>query len=187
MKLNKLRRWCRFIHRDLSFLFSGMLIVYAISGIAMNHLKTSSPYFDIEKREYQVDLPNLNDSLITKEYVVDNYLKEIDQVDNYTKHYFPQKNTLKVFLKGGSNLEVDLETNQVVYEELKPRYIVGAFTKLHYNPTKLWTWFADIFAICLIIITITGLLMVKGKHGLIGIGGVELIIGIIVPLLFILL
>lgn len=45
--------------------------------------------------------------------------------------------------------------------------------------------FSDIFAACLIVITITGLVMVKGKKGLWGRGGIELSVGIAIPLLFI--
>jgi hypothetical protein len=56
-------------------------------------------------------------------------------------------------------------------------------TTLHYNPGKWWTWFADIFAVSLIIITLTGLVMLKGKHGLWGRGGIELLIGIAIPLI----
>ena len=39
--------------------------------------------------------------------------------------------------------------------------------------------------ISLIIITLTGLIMTRGKKGLMGRGGIELIIGIIIPLIFI--
>ena len=30
------RKWSRIIHRDLSFFFAGMILIYAISGIVMN-------------------------------------------------------------------------------------------------------------------------------------------------------
>ncbi len=31
------RKWNRWIHRELGFLFFGMTIIYGISGIALNH------------------------------------------------------------------------------------------------------------------------------------------------------
>ena len=34
---NRLRRWSRNVHRELSFFFSGMLLIYAVSGLVMNH------------------------------------------------------------------------------------------------------------------------------------------------------
>ena len=187
MNINIIRRWSRNLHRDLSYLFTGMLLVYAISGIAMNHLRTRDPHFDIEVQNYTVELPPISSTEINKKYVIENYLQDIDQTANYTKHYFPKPNTLKVFLKGGSNLYVDLETNEVLFEEKIPRHIMSAMAKLHYNPSKLWTIFSDIFSISLIIIILTGIIMIKGKKGLIGIGGIELLIGILIPLAFILL
>ncbi|NLZ94386.1 MAG: peptidase, partial [Bacteroidales bacterium] len=35
----QLRKWSRIIHRDLSFFFSGVIIIYAISGFVLNHKK----------------------------------------------------------------------------------------------------------------------------------------------------
>ena len=43
------------------------------------------------------------------------------------------------------------------------------------------------FAGGLILITLTGLLLVKGSKGLLGRGGIELAAGILVPLLFLLI
>ena len=34
---SSIRKWSRLIHRDLSFFFAGMVLIYAISGIVMNH------------------------------------------------------------------------------------------------------------------------------------------------------
>lgn len=46
---------------------------------------------------------------------------------------------------------------------------------------------ADVLAIGLILITLTGLLIVPGRRGLIGRGGILLLIGLAVPLLFLFL
>ncbi len=184
MPFNKIRRWCRVVHRDLSFFFAGMLLIYAISGIAMNHVRTTNPNYTVEQHHYVVDVTTVDPSEVTKDYVVTHFLDSIGQAEYYTKHYFPEEGKLKVFLKGGSNVVVDLSTGQVVFEEVKPRYVIGAMSRLHYNPGKWWPIFADLFAIGLIIITLTGLVMQKGKHGLWGIGGIELLVGAAIPLLF---
>lgn len=190
MKSNKLgtalRKWSRLIHRDLSFFFSGMVLIYAISGFVMNHRNTINPNYSVERREYTIseELPaqaNLQKADVLK------LLAPLDEEDNYTKHYFPQAGQMKVFLKGGSSLVVDLSTRQAVYEKLTRRPILSALTRLHYNPGQWWTWFADIFAIGLILITATGLIMLKGPKGLWGRGGIELLAGILVPLLFLFL
>ena len=114
-------------------------------------------------------------------------MERVGVSERYTKHYFPKENRLKVFLKGSSTLEADLISGSVVYESLRRRPLVSQMTTLHYNPGKWWTWFSDAFAIALIVITITGLAMLKGNRGLWGRGGVELLIGIAIPILLSLL
>ena len=52
------------------------------------------------------------------------------------------------------------------------------------SPAQWWTYFADIFAIALIIITLSGIIMLKGNKGIIGRGGIEVIVGILIPILF---
>lgn len=182
-----MRKWFRIIHCDLSFFFSGVIIIYAVSGIMLNHLNSINPNYTVKLHSLQVEgvFPMTKES-VSKSVVID-MLKPIKEYKNYTKHYFPQNDKLKVFIKGGSSLEVDMQSGKAVYEELKKRPIISQFNRLHYNPGKLWTIFSDIFAISLIIITITGIFINKGKKGILGRGGIELLVGIIVPILFMLL
>ena len=78
-------------------------------------------------------------------------------------------------------------SGEAVVERLTRRPVWSALTKLHYNPGSWWTAFADIFGGGLILITLTGLVIVKGPKGLRGRGGVELAAGILLPLLFLLI
>lgn len=189
MKFNKLgsqiRKWSRTLHRDFGYFFSGMILIYAISGFVMNHRDSINPNYTIDVKEFVLDNVPPKDS-ITQDYVL-TLLKPLDEDKNYTKHYFPEDNIMKVFLKGGSNFLLNLSDNSVVYEKLTRRPILGALTKLHYNPGKWWTWFSDIFAFTLIFITLTGIIMVKGNKGVWGRGGIELLLGILIPLLFLFL
>ncbi len=180
----KLRKYLRIIHRDLSYFFSGLVIIYAISGIMLNHRSSINPNYTVKLHEIQAigDYP-LSKDRIDKALVLE-MLKPINESKNYTKYYFPQEQRLKVFLKGGSSLEVDLETGQAEYEALKKRPIISHFNRMHYNPGRAWTIFSDSFAISLIIITLTGIFINKGKKGLWGRGGIELLLGIIIPILF---
>lgn len=188
MKFSKLaqyiRRGSRFLHRELSFFFSGMVLIYALSGVMMNHRDSINPHYSVEKKEYVTDvLPAQAD--MKKEDVL-RLLAPLGEEKHYTKHYFPQPGVLKVFLKGGSSLVVECSSRKAVYENLTRRPIWSALAKLHYNPGRWWTYFADLFAVGLIVITVTGLVMLKGPKGLWGRGGVELLLGIAVPLLFLL-
>lgn len=182
---DNLRRWSRTIHRELSFFLSGMVLIYAISGLFMNHRDTFNPHYSVTRTEQTLsDIPAKEE--MTREDV-EAIMQRLDVGERYVKHYFPEQDELKVFLSNSSSLVVNLTSGQAVYESLKRRQMLSAMTTLHYNPGRWWTWFADLFAIGLIIITLTGAIMLKGRRGLWGRGGIELIAGILLPLLFLLL
>ena len=45
----RFRKACRLLHRDLSFFFAGMVIIYALSGIFMNHRNSINPNVTISR------------------------------------------------------------------------------------------------------------------------------------------
>ena len=182
--MNNVRKISRRVHRDFSFFFAGVILIYAISGIALNHKATFNPNYDISRRTFAIEGTLPSRSNVTEEWVKEHLLRPVDEEQAYTKHYFPQPNTVKVFLKGGSSVVADLTTGQAEYEAFKRRPFFSAVSRLHYNPGRWWTLFSDIFAIALILITITGFTMMKGRKGLIGWGGVELLAGLLFPLAF---
>lgn len=180
------RKWSRYIHRDLSFLFAGMILIYALSGILMNHRKDLNPHYSVSRKEFRISA-DLSDKSKVDEVLVRSLLEPIGEKENYTKHYFPKDGEMKVFLKGGSSLVVDTQTGSAVYERLEHRWLLTDMVKLHYNPGRWWTTFSDIFAVCLVIITITGMVMIKGPKGLWGRGGILFVAGILIPILFLVL
>ena len=113
-----------------------------------------------------------------------NVRRPLGEAGNFTKYYYPEPDLIKVFLKGGSSLVINTRTKDAVYEGVKRRPLISSMVQLHFNPGKWWTWFADAFAVCLIIITVSGIVMIKGPKGLWGRGGIELVAGILIPILF---
>ena len=180
------RKWSRIIHRDVSYLFAGMILIYALSGILMNHRGDLNPHYSVLLHEYKVTT-DLSDKNRVDKALVLTLLEPWGETENYTKHYFPKEGQMKVFLKGGSSLVVNTRTGDAVYESLKRRLLLSDMVKLHYNPGRWWTTFSDTFAVCLILITLTGLVMVKGPKGFWGRGGILFIIGLLVPVLFLVL
>lgn len=178
-----LRRWCRVIHRDLSFFFAGIILIYAVSGIVMNHKNSINPHYTVTRTEYKI-AEDLSDKSRVNEETVKALLEPLGEEKNFTKYYYPKPDRIKVFLKGGSSLVVDTQSGDAVYESVKRRPLISSMVQIHYNPGRWWTWFADAFAVCLIIITLSGLVMNGGSKGLWGRGGIELIAGILVPILF---
>lgn len=181
------RKWSRILHRDLSYFFSGIIIIYAVSGITLNHKRDFNAEYAVSRTTFVVSssFPQAPDQITRKEAL--GLLQSVGVPENqYAKHYFPETNQLKIFIKGGSSVVVDLNKGEGIYESLKKRPLISAFNRLHYNPGRWWTLFADIFAVSLLVITLTGLLLLKGRKGLWGRGGLELLGGILFPLVFIL-
>lgn len=182
----KFRKICRVVHRDLSYFLTGIILVYAISGLVLNHKDSFNPDYSIDRIEFSVSesfpksAGNINEELISKE------LELIKRSAPVMKFYAPKPNEVKVFIKGGSSMLINLSDRSAVYESIKKRPFFSQINWLHFNP-KGWTIFADLVAIGLILITLTGIFMNKGKHGLWGRGGIEVIIGILIPILFIFL
>lgn len=179
-----IRKWSRTIHRDLSYFFSGILLVYVISGFMLNHKDDFNSDYSISIHKYSMpDYFPTRKSEITNKSVI-NLLEKWNETENYAKHYFPNDNEIKVFLKGGSLMTVNLSERLIQYESIKKRTFLSALNRLHYNPSLAWTIFSDIFLISMFIIIISGLIMVKGKYGILGRGGIELAIGIVLPFIF---
>lgn len=182
----KLRKLNSVLHRDLGYLFFGMCIIYAISGIALNHLRDFNPNYVIKKYEITLNEKVAPDE-VTKEWVL-SLLDDLDLNKEYKKHYFPSSSILKVFLNHG-NVEVSLETGQGTMETIRKRPVLNQFNFLHYNPGVLWKWFSDIFCAGLVIIAISGLFIIRsGKNSIKGWKGAGYtIIGIIIPLILFLM
>ena len=177
-------KWNRVLHRDLGYFFVGMIIIYAISGIALNHKGDFNPSYSIEHRE--IIYKELSIQTATRENI-EKCLASIDSEIKYKSHYFPQTGIIKIFLKGGGTVMLDTRTHQGLLERHIKRPILFEFNFLHYNPGKLWTWFSDLFCLALIFLAISGLFILKGKRGIKGRGAWLTAAGIIAPLLFLIL
>ena len=182
MRLNW-RKWNRVLHRDLGFFFFGMTIIYAVSGIALNHLADWNPNYIVSHEAVQWQLTS---SEKPDSPTVIQFLERCGEEGNYKTHYFPDSTRLKIFLKGGS-IDIDLSTGDGILEKLQRRPLFFQMNFLHYNPKRLWTLFSDVFCVALFLIAVTGLFIIKGKKGISGRGAVLTAIGIFIPVVFLLI
>ncbi len=184
MKINW-RKINNVLHRDVGYFFVGMTIIYSLSGIALNHIDDWDPNYKIENKSVHVDAKMLSSSMSSAEasQLID-HLKVNKKVK---KHYYPNPQALKVFLHGGS-LTINTRTGNGFLETVDRRPIFYEVNYLHYNHTKfLWTWFSDIFAGGLILLAFTGLFVLRGKNGLKRRGVWFVLVGILIPLGFLML
>ena len=70
-------------------------------------------------------------------------------------------------------------------ESNAPRRVLHELNQLHLNePKRVWTYVADLYALSLILLAITGLFVLKGKYGITGRGGWLTAVGALIPLGF---
>jgi hypothetical protein len=173
------------LHRDVGYFFFGMSIIYALSGIALNHIADWDPNYDIQNKTIFVDPASLAPSMTSGEIKI--LLNQIDVDKKIKKHYYPNSRTLKVFLQGGS-LTINIGSGKGTLETVDRRPIFYEVNYLHYNHSKfLWTWFSDLFAGGMILLAITGLFVLRGKNSFRKRGVWFVLIGVLIPLGFLLI
>ncbi len=157
----KLRRWNVAWHRDLGYFFSSLIIIYCISGLALNHVNDWNPDFIIHKETVQ--LPKKYDRSEVNNELLAGFSKLVKE-DNYKVYDFPTNNQVKVYYDNAT-LHINLDTGMGEYERLVKRHLFYESNVLHRNSLKGWKWVSDIFAVMLIVISITGLFILNGKYG----------------------
>lgn len=181
----KWRKWNNILHRDIGYLCVGLTLVYVISGIAVNHMGDWNPSFSVETSHSTIR-PVQSQSILLQPEEIRSILSQLGLPREYRNSFQPDPQTLRIF-QSGNTITVNLKNGQVVQEKLKKRFLLYEFNVLHLNRIKsLWTIVADIYAVALGIVAITGLFVLRGKKGIKGRGAWLTGAGILIPLVFIL-
>ena len=53
--MSRIRRWSRAVHRDLSFFFGGIVLIYAISGFTLNHKHDFNAEYAIRQHRFRTE------------------------------------------------------------------------------------------------------------------------------------
>lgn len=183
MKFNW-RRTSRSLHRDLGYFFFGMSVVYALSGLAMNHARDWNPDYIVRSETLTLSTP-FPEGRVSKDAAKE-LLDEMGIDKAYRQHFSPKDGELKIFFDGGTAV-VERDSGTAQIEALERRPVFHLFNRLHRNPTRAWTWFADLFCLSLLIISVTGLLILPGKNGITRKGGLLTLAGILVPALIVII
>jgi len=175
-----LRKINRVIHRDLGYLCVGGMLIYAISGVLLNHIHDFNSNYRIVEQRFQLSEQAVVEALTPEG--VQAILETVGEQRPYDAVFQPDPDSLHIFIQG-SVVEVDLAGNSAVYETVAERPLLKGMNDLHLNHAgKLWTWLADIYAVALGLLAITGLFVLTGKKGITGRGAWLTSIGVLIPI-----
>lgn len=179
----KLRRINADLHRDIGYFLSGLIVIYCISGIALNHINDWNPDFVIQKRSLTLQRGYLQSE------VTPGVLREFTLMvgeETARVHDFPTTNHVKLYFDNASLL-VDLAGKTGTYETVRRRPLIYQANVLHRNSVKGWKWASDVFGALLIFVTISGWFMLRGRYGVLGRGKWFIAAGMLPPVVAIVL
>lgn len=162
------RKWNYYIHRDLGFLCIGLTLIYAISGILVNHTSHEfNPNYRIENVAAQVS-PLAAGVKPDMDYVR-KVLEELGEGGKFRNVAMLNAEKIRIFVDG-NNIDVNLATGEVLQQKISRKPVMFEINYLHLNKEKgSWTWIADIYAVSLALLAFTGLLMIRGRNKVRGI------------------
>lgn len=179
----KLRPWLRAVHRDIGYFAVGLTVVYALSGIAVNHLKDWDPNFKQVNLTHQLSQPLPADD----DAAAKSALRTLGVHEEPREVYRASANQLDVVFDKRT-FHVDTETGVVHEEGQTARPVLRAANWLHLNRgKKAWTYVAGTYAVFLLFLAFSGLFMIPGRKGLFGRGAVVALLGAAVPVLYVVL
>ncbi len=176
------RLWLRAVHRDLGYLAVGLTFVYALSGIAINHLGDWDPNFKsvVDSYQLQGQLPEDEELLISR------VTEKLGVPSDDVRAAFFDTDTIFEITLLESVARLDIETGRLSVASKAPRFFLRVVNWLHYNRGKsAWTYIADGYAVLLLYLALSGVFMIKGRKGLWGRGGALILLGAAVPIAYV--
>jgi hypothetical protein len=176
----KWRKWNNILHRDIGYVIVGLTLVYAVSGIAVNHTADWNPNYVVARRG--VEIGPLEGT--TREELVALARERLQLAEEPRTVFRPDPETLQLFYER-TTYAIDVPTGKVIIESVQPRRVLFEFNQLHLNaPKTYWTYIADVYAASLIVVALTGMFVLKGKTGITGRGAWFVSLGVVIPLVY---
>jgi hypothetical protein len=178
-------RWRRLnnaVHRDTGYAVAALTLVYAVSGLAVNHAEDWNPSY-AERKEHRTVAPIPDGPL---EAMVEEARGRLALAPPLSFHR-PDEATLQLFYEL-KTVSFDRPSGNVIIETTSPRPVLRELNDLHLNNLKgWWTLVADLYALSLIVLVLTGLFVLRGRVGITGRGAWIAGAGALVPIAFLLL
>ena len=178
------RRWravLRSLHRDAGYIAVGLTFVYALSGLAINHIGQWDPNFKMVVETHQLDKKLPEDEKAAGEQIV----AELGIEEEPRDAFWETDGTYQVIFDDRT-IVVDPKTLEAKDANEEPRFFLRVANWLHYNRGKdAWTWIADGYAVLLLFLATSGIFMLKGKKGFVGRGAILIALGAAVPIIYV--
>ncbi|HMR76926.1 MAG TPA: PepSY-associated TM helix domain-containing protein [Polyangiaceae bacterium] len=177
------RPWLRALHRDAGYFVIGLTIIYAVSGLAVNHIADWDPSFENYERTHQLGGALEGDDqavalAVRSKLKISEAPADVYRVDDTQLELVFEKRTL----------HVDTQTGKVLDEGQEPRMFLRAANWLHLNRgKKAWTLVADGYAVLLLFLAFSRLFMIPGRKGLFGRGALIAGVGAAIPIAYVVL
>ena len=171
------RAWLRAVHRDIGYLAVGFTVIYALSGIAMNHIDDWDPNFHATELTLKIAPigAELSDAEATRRIAtaagasgaIDDVYRAGDEV--------------RLTYASGSKVTAIGDT--LTIQARRDRFFFRVADWLHATRGKqAWKYIADAYAVLLLYLAISGIFMIKGKLGLRWRGATLIAIGLAGPI-----
>lgn len=177
------RRWNNVVHRDLGYVCVALTLVYAISGIAVNHIQDWNPNYRIvrEERRFAPVPVGPRDAMVME--IVERLGLPGPPKDSFRS----RPDQVELFYEGWS-VKADATAGTAILEHPRERPVLFDLNYLHLNrPRGPWTWIADLYAAMLAVLAVTGIFVLRGRKGFAGRGKWLVLAGLLVPAVFLLL
>ncbi len=178
--MRNFRKVFRTLHRDFGFLAVGLTLVYAVSGLAVNHAHHWDANYTRTMEPLRIDPVGMGPTAEIEPLVI----SRLGITDPIKNTWRAGEDKFQIFLEG-LQYDVDLVTGEVIRHGFAKRPGFWDVNFMHLNSGKApWTGVADVYAGILILLATTGPFLIKGSKGLAGRGGVLMGLGILVPLVY---
>ena len=183
----------------------GLTIVYAVSGIAVNHREHWDYNYSSRTTTHQVGTPAVllgtagepadaatAGQLARRQQgqLVSRLLAALGRRDRPRSVFWRGPERLSLFFGRGERDVIDYlpSAGRAEHHVKRDRFILRELNLLHLNERRgIWTYVADAFAALLLFLAVTGVIVVRGRRGLRGRGGLIMTAGIALPLAILLL
>lgn len=173
------RAWNVLLHRDVGYVAAGLTLVYAVSGVAVNHRADWNPNTTMVREERRFAPMPVGE----RDAMVAALVKALD-LPPPRDAFRSRPDQVELFYEGWS-VKADTTAGLATLERPRDRPVLREVNYLHLNdPKGAWTWVADAFAVALAFLALSGVLIPRGKHGLAGHGKYFLLVGLAIPLGF---